>query len=204
VKKIHGSLLLLITGFFLAGSLVAEENVGPLRLVELTVNDVVADMNVNQDVYVSDSAKLQAMVLDRVAPHFHFRRMVQLAMANHWAAATPAQRAEITDGMLKLLVRTYANSMFTFRNQPINLVGERQTGENSAIVRLSVTNSSSGQPVDVILRMENRNDRWQVVDVVVGGVSMVITYRGTFAEEIRRSGIDGLIASIKKNNLDTP
>jgi len=184
-------------------TLLAEES-SPLRLVELTVNEVVADMNANQDVYSADSAKLRAMVYERIAPHFNFRRMTQLAMANHWAAATPAQRDTISNGMLDLMVRTYANSMFTFRNTPIKLVNERKTGERSAIVRLSVTNSSSGQPVDVQLRMENRNDAWQVIDVVVGGVSMVITYRGTFADEIRRSGIDGLAASIQKNEIEVP
>lgn len=180
------------------------QETGPLRLVELTVNEVVADMNANQDVYANDSAKLRAMVYERIVPHFNFRRMTQLAMANHWKAATPEQRDAISDGMLDLMVRTYANAMFTFRNTPINLVGERKTNERSAIVRLSVTNTSSGQPVDVQLRMENRNDAWQVIDVVVGGVSMVITYRGTFAEEIRRNGIDGLVASIKSNAIEVP
>ena len=188
----------------LGSTLLQAEEVGPLRLVELTVNEVVADMNANQDVYAADSAKLRAMVHERIVPHFNFRRMTQLAMANHWTAATPEQREAISNGMLDLMVRTYSNAMFTFRNTPIKLVNERKISERSAIVRLSVTSSSSGQPVDVQLRLENRNGAWQVIDVVVGGVSMVITYRGTFADEIRRGGIDGLVASIQKNAIAVP
>lgn len=184
-------------------ALSAEES-SPSRLVELTVNEVVEEMNANEDIYSADSARLRAMVYERVAPHFNFRRMTQLAMANHWAAATPEQRDAISNGMLDLMVRTYANAMFTFRNTPVRLVNERKTGERSAIVRLSVTNASSGQPVDVQLRMENRNDIWQVIDVVVGGISMVITYRGTFADEVRRGGIDGLVASIQKDEIEVP
>lgn len=191
-------LLALLASFSLFA---ADQAIGPLKLVEITVNDVVAEMNAHEADYSQDQEKLKAMVLERVAPHFSFKRMTQLAMAQHWKTATPAQREQISDEMLQLMVRTYANSMFTFRNAPINLLGEKQTSPRTAMVRLSVTNTDTSQPVDVILRMENREGRWQVIDVVVGGVSMVITYRGTFAEEISKTGIDGLIASIKQDNL---
>lgn len=194
------SLLVLIVGALASFAALAEAPISPLRLVELTVNDVVADMDTNQDVYSQDQEKLKAMVLERVAPHFNFKRMTQLAMGKNWAAATPAQRKQISDEVLQLMVRTYANSMFKFRNTPLKLESEKMTGPRSAMVRLSVT-TTSGNPVAVVLRMENRDNRWQVIDVVVDGVSMVITYRGTFAEEISKSGIDGLIASIKQDNL---
>src|SRR5690606_4681671 len=117
------------------------------------------------------------------------------------AQATEQQRRLLVDEFRQLMVRTYANAMFTFRNEPVNLIGEKKLGSRSAVVRLSVTNTSTGNPVAVMLRMENRNDRWQVIDVVVDGVSMIITYRGTFAEEISKSGIDGLIASVRQDNL---
>ena len=194
----------LATLCLMLGSAAWAEETSPLRLVELTVDEVVAEMNANEAMYTEDSAKLRAMVHERVVPHFNIRRMTQLAMANHWASATPEQRDAISNGMLDLMVRTYTNAMFTFRNTPIRLVNERIMNERSAVVRLSVTSSSSGQPVDVQLRMENRNNAWQVVDVVVGGVSMVITYRGTFADEIRRNGIDGLASSIQKGAIAVP
>ena len=36
--------------------------------------------------------------------------------------------------------------------------------------------------------------------MTVEGVSLVTTYRSTFAEEIRQSGIDGLIKSLQEKN----
>jgi phospholipid transport system substrate-binding protein len=121
-------------------------------------------------------------------------------MARYWSQATPQQRRQISEEMLQLMVRTYTRAMFTFRNQPIALVDEKIINPRSAVVRVRVT-TTSGQDASVVLRMENRADRWQVIDVVVDGVSMVITYRGTFAEEISKSGIDGLIASVRQDNL---
>ena len=175
---------------------------GPLELVEATVNEVVAEMNANQEIYADDRDKLRSMVYERVVPYFDFGRMTQLALGPHGRDATPEQRRRIRDGMIRLLVRTYASSMFEFRNEPIHLIGENRMGSRGATVRLSVTNTSSGKPVAVILRMENRDDRWQVIDVVVDGVSMVITYRGVFAEEISRGGIEGLIETIEQGELE--
>jgi phospholipid transport system substrate-binding protein len=41
---------------------------------------------------------------------------------------------------------------------------------------------------------------WKVYDVAVGGVSLVTTYRDTFAAEVRSAGIDGLIKSLSQKN----
>lgn len=172
----------------------------PLSLVELTVDQVLADMKTNEAVYSQDKDKLQAMVLERMAPHFNFNRMTQLAMGKHWGTASAAQKAAITKEFRQLLARTYANSMFTFRNEQIAVQGKQKGNERSTTVKVRVS-SSSGQPVDLLLRMENRNERWQVIDVVVDGISLVITYRGTFNDGISRAGIDGLIADMKNDNL---
>jgi phospholipid transport system substrate-binding protein len=48
--------------------------------------------------------------------------------------------------------------------------------------------------------MEKTASGWKVYDVVVGGVSLVTTYRDTFANEVRSSGIDGLLKSLTDKN----
>lgn len=45
---------------------------------------------------------------------------------------------------------------------------------------------------------------WKIYDVTVEGVSLVTTYRSTFAEEIRQSGIDGLIKSLQEKTSASP
>jgi phospholipid transport system substrate-binding protein len=53
--------------------------------------------------------------------------------------------------------------------------------------------------------MYKNDSDWKVYDVIVDGVSLVTTYRSTFAEEIRQNGIDGLIKSLReKNTLPVP
>ncbi|NIQ16393.1 MAG: hypothetical protein GTO02_18975, partial [Candidatus Dadabacteria bacterium] len=40
------------------------------------------------------------------------------------------------------------------------------------------------------------------VDVAVDGISLVSTYRGSFAAEIRKNGIDSLIAKLSERNAN--
>jgi len=67
-------------------------------------------------------------------------------------------------------------------------------------VRSDVKPSGSSQPVSIDYEMEKTPDGWKVYDVKVGGVSLVTTYRDTFASEVREHGVDGLIKSLATKN----
>jgi phospholipid transport system substrate-binding protein len=41
---------------------------------------------------------------------------------------------------------------------------------------------------------------WKVYDVVIDGVSLVTTYRGSFSDQIRQAGIDGLVKTLTDRN----
>ena len=49
-------------------------------------------------------------------------------------------------------------------------------------------------------RMAKNGEEWKVYDVTVDGVSLVTTYRDSFAEEVRANGIDGLIKMLVAKN----
>jgi phospholipid transport system substrate-binding protein len=53
-------------------------------------------------------------------------------------------------------------------------------------------------PVDYRLRMSDNG--WKVYDVSIDSISLVSNYRSSFASQIRRYKIDGLIAKLEKLN----
>ena len=57
-----------------------------------------------------------------------------------------------------------------------------------------------GQPLAMDYRMERAPEGWKVFDVSIEGVSIVTTYRSTFAAEVSKGGIEGLIRSITAQN----
>ena len=48
--------------------------------------------------------------------------------------------------------------------------------------------------------VKDRDGTWKVYDVNVKGISLVMNYRSSFAEQIQREGLDGLIAQLEQRN----
>ena len=48
--------------------------------------------------------------------------------------------------------------------------------------------------------MHKTNRGWKVFDVSVEGVSVITTYKTSFASEIQQKGLDAFIASLKERN----
>jgi phospholipid transport system substrate-binding protein len=48
--------------------------------------------------------------------------------------------------------------------------------------------------------MQKSNDGWKVYDVVVGDLSLVQSYRGSFNSEVQKGGIDGLVKALTEKN----
>jgi phospholipid transport system substrate-binding protein len=48
--------------------------------------------------------------------------------------------------------------------------------------------------------MRIKDDSWKVYDLSIDGVSLVTSYRGTFDQEVRKGGIEGLLKYLKDKN----
>ena len=48
--------------------------------------------------------------------------------------------------------------------------------------------------------MHKTNDGWKIYDIVVEGVSLVLTYRSEFDQVVKQEGIDGLIKRLSQKN----
>jgi len=129
--------------------------------------------------------------------------MARIAMARNWRSATPEQQKEIASEFKTLLVRTYSTALVNYKEQKIDYKPLRAKPEDDEVtVKSEVKPSGSTQPVEIDYEMEKTPNGWKVYDVKVGGVSLVTTYRDTFASEVRERGIDGLIKSLAAKNRE--
>jgi phospholipid transport system substrate-binding protein len=178
----------------------AQDAQSPDGLVKNVTQDVLAIVKQDRDIQAGNTKKTVALVEEKVLPHFNFTRMTALAMGVNWRKATPEQQKQLVDEFRTLLVRTYSTALSSYRNQTIDFKPLRaQPGDTDVMVRSEVRQSGT-EPVTIDYSMEKTASGWKVYDVVVGGVSLVTTYRDTFANEVRSSGIDGLLKSLTDKN----
>lgn len=171
-------------------------NTAPDALIKSTVEEVLSVIK-----QTKDKNALRRLAEEKVLPRFDFRQMTQLAVGPAWHKASPQQQHALESGFRALLVNTYTGSLSLAAggDRKVEVNPARQSGQNDTVVKTLVTQPGK-PPISIDYRMENKPDGWKVYDVLVDGVSLVTTYRGTFSEEVRQSGIDGLIKVLDAKN----
>lgn len=200
MKKSFCHALFLVMAIFCTMATAVAAEMAPDVLVKETSQDVLEIVKKDKDIQAGSKQKIYALVDAKVLPHFDFKRMTQLAVGKSWRQATPAQQDALVKEFRTLLVRTYSTSLSTYKNQTIDYKPLRmQPGDTDVNVK-TVVKQPGGQPIPIDYSLQKNADGWKVYDVVVDNISLVTNYRGSFASEIRQSGIDGLIKVLVDKN----
>jgi len=193
MKKLLLSLCLVLS----IGAALAADGGAPDALVREVSDDVLTIVRKDQAIQAGDARRVVDLVEEKVLPHFNFRRMTMLAVGKDWRLATPEQQAKLIDAFRTLLVRTYSNALTQYRDQTIEYKPLRVSPSDTTVRVQTEIRQAGAQPIQIDYALEKTEHGWKVFDVVVAGVSLVTNYRGTFAQEVRTGGIDGLIRSLQ-------
>jgi len=190
------SLLLPVT----AGAQVLAPDSGPDVLVKSVTNEVLDIVRKDKDIQSGNHQRAIDLVETKVLPHFDFTRMTQLSLGRDWRTATPAQQKILADEFRTLLVRTYSSALNEYKSQVIEFKPfKMKPGDTDVKVRTQIS-QSGGRPIPLDYYLEKLPQGWKVYDIEVDGISLVINYRESFAAEVRKGGIEGLIKSLQAKN----
>jgi len=178
--------------------------IAPDALIRKTVDEVTAIIKRDKDIQAGNQEKILALVDAKVLPHFDFTRMTQLAVGKYWRTATPEQKQALVTEFRNMLVRTYTKVFTVYRDQiievqPFKLAVDDDT---EATVKTLIIKPGA-QPTMVDYELKKSPDGWKAFDISIEGVSMVMSYRGTFTTQIQQSGIDGLIKTLAEKNANS-
>lgn len=184
-------------------SVASAEMLPPGELIKKTSDEVIAIIKQDQDIKAGNQQKIVALVDAKLLPHFNFKHMTQLAVGQPWRTATPEQRQALITEFHNLLVRTYAKAFSSYKNQTIEVLPVRMAATDTEVtVKTNVIkpNGSAGSALGVSYEMEKTDGGWKVFDLSIEGAGLVATYRNTFATDIEKGGVDGLIKSLHDKN----
>ena len=195
-------LLVIILSFALASFASAEAEHPAMALVKDTtakiqqaIKDKDADIKKDQEV-------LFDLVNTIVLPHFDFRKMSSWVLGKNWRKANDAQKKKFTDEFSRLLVRTYSNAFHDNADQQIDFLPIRGKPKDDDVVIRTEIPQKGGFPIPIDYKMHLKKGEWKVYDVVIDSLSLVANYRTSFNQEIKKSGIDNLIAKLADRNKE--
>ena len=126
--------------------------------------------------------------------------MSQWVLGDSWASADEATRTSFVEQFRQLLVRTYATALLEFSDQTISYPESAQPGTASTATVKQEISQPGAEVIPIVYRLHNKTGDWKVFDVAVDGVSLVKTYRASFAALIETDGLAGLIESLNAKN----
>lgn len=189
---------LLLGGWWFTG--LAADTESARQLVETTANKVLTRVRAEREALRADPKRLHTLVDELLVEHFDFSRTSQWVLGKYWREASPSQREKFTEEFKKLLIRTYASALVEYADNKIRYFPAQQGSDSKTATVKTEVDKPGSSPVPINYRMINKNNAWKVYDVSVDGVSLVSTYRASFAAQIRKSGLDSLIADLVKKN----
>ena len=191
--SVHSLVALAAAACLPLAAMAAEE--APDALIKRLSTDVLTTIKADPALKGGDMAKINALVDQVVLPHVNFRRMTSAAVGPKWRQATPAQQERLQTEFKQLLMRTYSGALAQVSDQTVVVKPLRMAaGDTDVLVRTEVR--GKGEPVPLDFRLEKKDGAWKVYNFNVLGVWLVETYRTQFAEELNKTGIDGLIQTL--------
>lgn len=171
--------------------------VGPNEFVQQVSGDTLQAFKNDSAARNGDINAIQQIVNQKLMPHVDFAKTTRLAVGSPWRQASQAQKGSLVDGFKQTLIRTYSGAFKSIDSNTQVVVKPFRGDANAKDVVVYSTVSSASGPVNVNYRLEKRGDSWKVYDFSVEGIWLVQNYRNQFANEISRSGIDGLVKKLQ-------
>jgi phospholipid transport system substrate-binding protein len=183
-----------------AADTASQGDLAPDALMRSISTEVLDGIKADPALRGGDFVKRQRLIDEKVAPYIDFERMTRLSVGPGWRTATPEQRQALTDEFRTYVILTYSGAMSRVTDEQVKVQPvEAQPAATEVIVRTQLA-SSKGEPTQLDYRLERSATGWKIYDVAIVGVSMVETFKDSFASEIRQNGVPGLIRALSDKN----
>ncbi|SDE16173.1 phospholipid transport system substrate-binding protein [Massilia sp. PDC64] len=172
----------------------------PDALVKRVSTDVIESVKADKDIQAGNSKKIMDLVNTKILPYVDSEKMTAQAAGRFWRQATPEQQKQLAAEFRTLLVYTYAGALSQIKNETIEFKPFRADPADTEVEVKSQVNLTRGEPITLNYRLAKGPQGWKIFDLNVLGAWLVETYKSTFASEIGKNGIDGLIKKLHDRN----
>ncbi|HAT33196.1 MAG TPA: hypothetical protein DCW29_20815 [Janthinobacterium sp.] len=200
MKSIKQFIALATVAFAVGAQAAAPANEAPDALVKRISQDVIDTAKSDKDIQSGNQKRVMDLVESKILPYVDFQRMTSLAAGRFWRDATADQKTRLAKEFRTLLIFTYSGALSQIKNETVEFKPLRADPADTEVEVRSQVNMARGEPVMLNYRVEKTPAGWKIYDINVLGAWLVETYKGSFASEISKSGIDGLIKTLAEKN----
>ncbi|TFH88259.1 ABC transporter substrate-binding protein [Billgrantia azerbaijanica] len=158
----------------------------PEQVIRNSVDGLMRQIEGRRDYFADNLDELETLVDESLADVADFRYIGASVMGRYFRNATPQQRSRFVDTFRQTLIDTYAKGLVTFDYHELRVLDDQQPRryEDQASVSMEVVaTDGTVYPVSYTLRLSD--GQWRVVNVIVNGINLGLTFRNQFDQAMR-------------------
>ncbi len=184
-----------------APSVAAEaKSMKPDELVKKVTEEILSAVKSDKQLAAGDKEKALKLAEEKVLPLIDFQEATRLAVGRSWGQASKEQQEKLVTEFRRMLVRTYSNAVSRYEGQTMKVLPSRYKPEDTDVTVRNQYVRPGQKAVQLDYSMHKTPEGWKIYDIVVEGVSLVLTYRSEFDAIVKQAGIDGLIKRLAEKN----
>ncbi len=172
----------------------------PDQLIKRLSTEILDAAKTDKEIQSGNRKRIGELVEAKVLPYIDFTRMTSLAVSKSWREASPEQQKQLINEFRTLLVHTYSGAITQIKDQRVDFKPLRAAPEDTEVEVKTLVIQGRGEPLQLSYRLEKTANGWKIFDINVLGAWLVETYKGSFAAEVSKSGLDGLIKTLIEKN----
>ena len=125
--------------------------------------------------------------------------IARFVLGRYWRSASEQEQQEYLKLFEDYVVLVYGTRLSKFNGETFKLLGSR-TEESGTIVSTDIISPSGEAPIKVDWRLIADHGSFKINDVIIEGISMLVTQRSEFASVIQRHGgqVGGLLELMRE------
>lgn len=163
----------------------------PEQVIRHSVETLTGEIEGRRDYFAENLDELKALVDESLDDIADFRYIGASVMGRYFQNATPQQRSRFADTFRQTLIDTYTRGLVTFDYRELRVLDNQrpQRHEDQASVDMEVV-ATNGQVYPVSYSLRLSGNEWRVVNVIVNGINLGLTFRNQFDQAMRDQGRD--------------
>lgn len=128
---------------------------------------------------------------------FDMPLIARFALGRYWRVASKEQRRDYLILFTNYVVKSYAVKLGGYKNEALVIVSEQALKNKKDVLINTLINRPKGAPIKTVWRVRNGKKGLRIIDVMVEGISMLVTHRDEFGAVVQRHGLTGLLETLK-------
>lgn len=188
----------LLSALLLLGVAPVHGSQSPTTFVEQVFTDFVAQLS-NLDGQPSTS-QVEGLFEQTLSPHIDYPGLARWTLRDHWKNSNNVQRQAFLGALKKHVIKTYANALAFDKSMRLSL--DEKVSPGKRLTQVSGQLETGGRnPMNVLFRLVDIDNGWQIFDVGIHGISIAKTLRADISAVATRGGIDAATTALQSGNL---